>query len=144
MDEDVWMEHPLYTDHQLGLFQRYVTPDEAPDRYMKLLHGNVERIPEPKKPAFFQSLVTAAHEATDEDLTTLLKMNWRGRLVAGWLAGFDRRTQFRECLGDLLLKSQFPFAGQGYCFALARFGTPDDAALLVSYLHWWLRRPDCR
>ncbi|MFE5867407.1 DUF6000 family protein [Streptomyces roseifaciens] len=139
------MAHPFYTDHQAGLIQQYVTtPEEAPLRYLDLLHGNFIRMPQPEQQAFFASLAEDARAIADEDLRALMGTGWRGRLVAGWLIGIDGRTQHRQLLGDLLLESRMPFAGQGYCLALARFATPADAALLMTYLDRWLRRPDSR
>jgi hypothetical protein len=58
----------------------------------------------------------------------------RGRL--------SRRTEFRECLGELLLASEVCCAGLAYCVTLASFGTPRDADLLAAYLDRYLRRPD--
>ncbi|MFB7032701.1 DUF6000 family protein, partial [Streptomyces sp. NPDC056295] len=62
--------------------------------------------------------------------------------TAAWLIAVAGRTEFRERLGELLLASQGPYAGQAYCVALATFGTPADADLLVAYLDRYLRRPD--
>lgn len=45
--------------------------------------------------------------------------------------------------GDLLLASRLSFATQGYCFALARFGTAEDAQHLTVYVDRYLPRPDC-
>lgn len=56
----------------------------------------------------------------------------------------SRRERFRERLGELLSGSELTYAGQGYCFALARLGTAKDAELLVAYLERWLPRVDCR
>lgn len=56
----------------------------------------------------------------------------------------DRRTQSREQLGELLVHSELVYAGQGYCFALARFGEERDAEILTAYLDRWLRETSCR
>ncbi|MFQ6197013.1 DUF6000 family protein [Streptomyces sp. NPDC000405] len=139
------MAHPFFTEYQVSLISRYVaTSAEEPRRYLELLHGNFTRLPKPEQSALFDSLADDARAITDADLLSLLETGWRGRLVVGWLIGIDQRTQFRERLGELLLESRMPFACQGYCFALARFGTPADAALLTAYLDRWLRRPECR
>ncbi|WP_329925572.1 DUF6000 family protein [Streptomyces sp. SP17BM10] len=42
------------------------------------------------------------------------------------------------------MASELTHAGQGYCFALARFGTQDDADILVSYLNRYLPQLECR
>lgn len=43
----------------------------------------------------------------------------------------------------MLLDSELVYAGQGYCFALARFGEPEDAEILAAYLDRYLPRKDC-
>jgi hypothetical protein len=49
----------------------------------------------------------------------------------------------RDRIGGVLLASEMVYAGGGYCVALARFGAPADAELLVTYLNRWLSRIDC-
>ncbi|MFJ1936560.1 DUF6000 family protein [Kitasatospora sp. NPDC088160] len=129
----------------LDVIDRYVTPaTQGVGRYLHLLHGNFARDDESERTPFLQSLSAAAREITDEELGILLESEWRSRLTAAWLIGFDRREHFRGVLGDLLLASQLCFAGQGYCIALARFGADEDAQHLTAYLDRYLRRPDCQ
>ncbi|MCX4869435.1 DUF6000 family protein [Streptomyces sp. NBC_00825] len=129
----------------LDVIDRYVKPPtQGVGRYLHLLHANFTREDESKRTPFLQSLSAAAHEITDEELEILLESEWRSRLTAAWLIGFDRRDHFRDVLGDLLLASRLCFSGQGYCFALARFGTDEDAQHLAAYLDRYLRRPDCQ
>lgn len=123
-----------------GAVDRYVTPGQ---RYLKLLHGNFARKEENERGSFLRALAEAAREVTDDELEVLLASEWRARLTAAWLIGTDRRAHFRDLLADLLLASQTGFSGQGYCFALARFGTGEDARYLAGYLDRWLRRPEC-
>ncbi|MFJ8885547.1 DUF6000 family protein [Streptomyces sp. NPDC102402] len=111
-------------------------------RYLRLLHGNFALEDESERTSFLRSLRSAAREITDAELEILLKGEWRSRLTAAWLIGVDRRTYFRDVLGDLLLASSLCFSGQGYCFALARFGTEEDALHLVAYLERHLPEPD--
>ncbi|MEV7549956.1 DUF6000 family protein [Amycolatopsis sp. NPDC089917] len=114
-------------------------------RYSKLLHGNFAgMMSDPERETFLTGLVEDARRITDEDLETLLDDGWRPRITAAWLIGVDRRTAWRERVRDLFLESGMVFAGQGYCFALARFGTIADAEILVSYLDQYLARPDLR
>lgn len=110
---------------------------------MELLHGSVLELVEPQRTLSVRSLAVDARQVTDKELSTLLDSEWRSRLTAAWLIGLDRRTQFCQRLGELLLESNFVFAGQGYCFALARFGDISDAGLLVAYLDRYLPRLDC-
>lgn len=128
----------------LDVIDRYVKPaTQGVGRYLHLLHGSFARDDESERTPFLRSLSTAAREITDEELEILLGGEWRSRLTAAWLIGFDRREHFRDVLGDLLLASQLCFAGQGYCIALARFGADEDAQHLTAYLDRYLRLPDC-
>ena len=84
---------------------------------------------------FVADLVADARLADNGDLTEALTGDWRSRLMAAWLIGIDRRERFRAELTRLLLDSELTYAGQGYAFALARFG---DADALASYLDRYL------
>ena len=109
-----------------------VTPEGKPSRrYMKLLGGNFLRLPEPELVVFARSIARDAQEIADNELDALLlDGDWRPRLVAAYLIGLDRRTQFHRVLSDLLLESGGPYAGKGYCFALARLGGQKKPNLL--------------
>jgi hypothetical protein len=111
-------------------------------RYLRLM-GGFMILPDRQLVRFGRSLARAARRISDEDLEALLSFEWRSRLTAAWLIGLDRRTQFRERLGQMLLASETVYAGDGYCFALARFGEERDAELLVAYLDHYLPRLDC-
>ncbi|MFC0039441.1 DUF6000 family protein [Actinomadura rayongensis] len=129
----------------LDLIRRYViaSPNPGPgSRYLRLLNGNFAR--KPGRAEFVRDLRRDAREISDDELTLLFEPNWRPRLTAAWLIGIGRRSAFRARLGELLLGSEVCFAGQGYCIALALFGTDKDADLLVEYLDRYLRRPECR
>ena len=140
------MRFPCASDPELlDAIDRYVKPaTQGVGRYLHLLHGNFARDDENERTPFLQSTRAAAREITDEELEILLESEWRSRLTASWLIGFDRRDHFRDILGDLLLASQLCFAGQGYCFALARLGTDEDAQHLTVYLDRYLRQADCQ
>lgn len=130
-------------DHEdpelLGLVRRYVTPDR---RYLKL-GGSLLRMTEDQRSTFTQKLGEAAGEITTRELRVLLEGGgWRERKTAAWLIAVAGRTDFRERLGELLLASEGPYAGQAYCVALVTFGTTADAELLAAYLERYLRRPD--
>ncbi len=114
-------------------------------RYSKLLNGNFAAMAGgPEGEVFLRELAEDARRITDDDLETLLEADWRPRITAAWLIGADRRTAWRERVRKLLLESKLVFAGQGYCFALARFGTLADAEILVSYLDRYLAQPALR
>ncbi|MFD7757677.1 DUF6000 family protein [Streptomyces sp. NPDC059757] len=144
--EDAVMRFPRSSDPELlDVIDRYVKPTTNDTwRYLHLLHANFTRDDERERTAFLQSLRSAAQAITDEELEILLESEWRSRLTAAWLIGVDRRQHFRDVLADLLLASQLCFSGQGYCFALARFCTEEDALHLTAYLERYLQQPDCQ
>ncbi|MFE6912689.1 DUF6000 family protein [Streptomyces rubiginosohelvolus] len=125
-------------DELLKSIRRYVTPDR---RYLKL-GGSLLGMTDRERAKFLRKLGEAAGEVTSRELGVLLEGGWRERKTAAWLIAVADRTDFRERLGELLLASQGPYAGQAYCVALATFGTPSDADLLAAYLDRYLRRPD--
>ncbi|MCO5968904.1 DUF6000 family protein [Actinoallomurus soli] len=133
------------TPEELALVRRYVIWSERPggSRYLNLLHTNALREDEPDRDAFIAALAEDAQDISDAELAELLGFEWRARLTAAWLIGLGRRTGFRRTLGDLLLAGELVYAGQGYCFALARFGAPEDAEILTAYLDRYLPRGDC-
>ncbi|SBT40917.1 DUF6000 family protein [Micromonospora auratinigra] len=126
--------------------RRYVivTPRPARPRYLGLLGGRLARADS----GFVHALRRDAEEIGDEELTLLLQPggtpDWRPRLVAAYLIGIGRRTRFRETIAHLLLASESCYSGQGYCFALAAFGTGRDAEILSAYLDRYLPRLDLR
>ncbi|MFF8401744.1 DUF6000 family protein [Streptomyces sp. NPDC015684] len=127
----------------LDVIERYVKPKtNGIGRYLHLLHANFARDDERERTLFLQSLHSAAQTITDEELEVLLGGEWRSRLTAAWLIAVDRRQHFRDVLGDLLLASQLCYSGQGYCFALARLCTQEDALHLAAYLERYLQQPD--
>ena len=130
------MRLPSPDDTELtAVIRRYVTPGTGSvRRYLKLLHGNFLALDEGKRSRFLEQLARSARQISDRELAMLLDSEWRSRLTASWLIGLDRREQFRDRIGELLLASEVYYAGQGYCLALARFATPADAGLLAAYL----------
>jgi len=131
-------DHPVLA----AAVDRYVRPG---GRYLKLLHGNFLRhLTERERDAFVASLIADARQATVPELTVLLEGEWRARLTGAVLAGIARRTSLRKRIVALLLASELVYAGQGYCYALASFGTPEDADLLTQYLDRYLPQPQLR
>lgn len=122
----------------LELIRRYVTPDH---RYRKL-GGALLGMGARDRAEFTVRLGKAAGEIGSPELNMLLSGGWRECRTAAWLVAVAGRTEFRERLGELLLASAGPYAGQAYCVALATFGTAADADLLVAYLDHYLPRPD--
>ncbi|MGI5401422.1 DUF6000 family protein [Streptomyces sp. CA-135486] len=132
------MRHAHEDPELLALVHRYVTPDR---RYLKL-GGSLLRLTKPERAQFTRKLGEAADEITPHELGILLEGGWRERKTAAWLIAVAGRAEFRERLGELLLASEVCCAGQGYCVALATFGTEADADLLAAYLDRYLLRPD--
>ncbi|MGW3242356.1 DUF6000 family protein [Streptomyces sp. NPDC001070] len=127
------------------VIRRYVTPGRSADRrYLKLLGGQFARHKESDQIGFMRALAADAEQITDRELGILLDCEWRSRITAAWLIGINRRHQFRERLGTMLLASELTYAGQGYCFALARLGAEEDAKILTAYLEHYLPRDDCQ
>lgn len=127
----------VHEDPELAeLVRRYVAPGR---RYLKL-GGSLVGMSEPDRNEFLQSLADAAAQITPAEHAILLDGGWREHKTAAWLIAVSRRTEFRDHLGELLLASEVFFAGRGYCFALAYFGTPADADFLVAYLDRYLPR----
>lgn len=116
------------------------------DRYGDLLHGNFAGLPGTERSRFLRG--RDARQVTVADLELLLDPpdgvpGWRERITAAWLIGLSRRTRFREILAHLLLDGDLVYAGQGYCFALVRFGQPQDADILTADLDRYLPQRDC-
>src|SRR5215831_219508 len=107
--------------------RRYVNPETGNiQRYGWLLHGNFLTLNQAERTLFLQRLACSARQVSDQELATLLDSEWRSRLTASWLIGVGQREQFRDRIGELLLASELPYAGQGCCLALARFATAAD------------------
>jgi hypothetical protein len=122
----------------------YVIGTGSAARYLKLLNGNFMTMDTAQRSLFLQQLAASARQASNQDLDVLLDSEWRSRLTASWLIALDRRQQFRQRIGELLMASELTYAGQGYCLALARFATAADAELLATYLDAHLLQPDKR
>lgn len=143
--EDMSVRYPRRDDPELmAAIRRYVITESAdpPGRYWDL-GGRALVLSGTERAELGLGLGRDARQITDRELSTLLDSEWRSRITAAWLIGLDRRTQFRARLGELLLGSELVYAGQGYCLALARFGTAADAAILSSYLDKYLPKTDC-
>jgi hypothetical protein len=129
----------------MAVIRRYVQPRTGTvARYLKLLNGNFMAMDEAGRTLFLQQLTESARQVSDHELAVLLDSDWRCRLTGSWLIALDRRQQFRQRIGELLLASEKPYEGQGHCLALARFATAADAELLAAYLDTYLPQRDKR
>jgi len=85
------------------------------------------------------ALASRWHEITPELVWGLLsERNWRARVAGAYLAALRRLDEFGPHIGGHLLRSETPYAGQGYCLALARFAGKDEVAILRRYLDHYL------
>ncbi|MFB7122882.1 DUF6000 family protein [Kitasatospora sp. NPDC056273] len=134
------VQHPQEVG-QGHVVARYVAGER---RYLELLGGGFLHLGEEARDAFMGSLQADSLQASTQEIRALFGYEWRARLTAAWLVGVARRVEWRDRIGRLLLASELTYAGQGYCFALARFGSQDDAEILVSYLDHYLPRLECR
>ncbi|MEU4670757.1 DUF6000 family protein [Amycolatopsis sp. NPDC023774] len=121
-----------------AVVETYVTPGR---RYLQLVNTPFLSDPAARQ-TFGRALAGDSVRITDDELALLLGYEWRAQLTASWLVAFARRAAHRERIGELLLANERIYAGRGFCFALARFGTEADARLLVDYLHAFLPRTD--
>lgn len=132
------MRRGVEDDELRELAGRFVMPER---RYLKL-GGSLLQMCGRERAVFVRKLGEAACEITPRELEVLLEGGWRERKTAAWLIAVAGRTGFRERLGELLLASEGPYAGQAYCVALAVFGSSADATVLAAYLDRYLPRAD--
>lgn len=59
-------------------------------------------------------------------------------MVAGWLVGLSKRAVFVDEIAALLLASEQPYVGQGYCVALGLVGDDQCRKHLRAYLSKYL------
>ncbi|MEU0538547.1 DUF6000 family protein [Nocardia sp. NPDC005978] len=121
------------TPDELELVQRWVVADlRKPGRYMRL-KGIVPLLDRPEQARFEADLARDARQISDDELCTLLELDWRAQLTAVWLIGLDKRSRFRAKLEKILTRDEI--APDRACFlAFVRFGESADADILVAYL----------
>ncbi|GAA2711603.1 DUF6000 family protein [Actinoplanes palleronii] len=130
---------------------RYVSVGgDGPDgpRYLRLPSG-ILWPPEEQADQFLPDLLRDARDIDDTALEDLLqpgrmRANWRPRLVAGYLIAIGRRERFREPISDFVRAGATGGAGSGYCFALAAWGTDQDAGTLMAYLDQYVPEVELR
>ncbi|WP_143671251.1 DUF6000 family protein [Streptomyces sp. Ru87] len=115
----------------LAPVRRYVMPDR---RYMKLHGWNLENMEEGKRNRFVRSLARDSQRISDTELTLMFRSDWRPQLTASWLIATARRKNFRRLLEIILHTSTSPNTLKGTCFALTRFGSHEDAAVISEFL----------
>ena len=110
--------------------------------YLEFLHGNFLRLDGEKRTSFIDSVRKALSEIEPDHIERLLRIGWREQITGSWFAGLKLWSQFANPIGKLLLQSQTCYAGQGYCFALARFSNESSIAYLTQYLDKYLALRD--
>jgi hypothetical protein len=109
--------------------------------YLLLLHGNFLDVGDEEQQAFIASMQRAVTQIDESIIERLLRIAWREQLAGAWFAGLKGSSQFTERIRDLLItNSGGAYAGQGYCFALARFATNSSVDYLTLYLDEYLLR----
>jgi hypothetical protein len=111
--------------------------------YLQILHNNYTSFKGQERDEFIAAAREHLGRVTQKDVDEALdNPGWRERLVAGWTIAVKKWEQYVPRLGALLCRSERVFAGQGYCFALARIASEESAAHLCAYLDQYLARPD--
>lgn len=112
-------------------------------RYQKLMSGSFMELAPEERSAFGESLARDAVDISDSQLSELFAGDWRERITAAWLVGFDMRAGFRKLIEERLIAGELR-TGKAYSFALARFGDRDAAEALVEHLRRSLALHDVR
>lgn len=120
---------------------RYVVPER---RFLQLMNHGFFEMEEPERSAFVMTLIRDAAMASDDELGALVGGGWRLSLTGTWLCAVGRRTRLRERIAERLFAGSAGNIRMMYCFALARFGTVEDAEILAGYLERYLPRVDLR
>ena len=115
------------------------------DLYLDILHAHYLSY----RKSELEKFVAVARECllriTPQEVEAgLAAPGWRERLVAGWIVGVKKWEAFVPVVGKLLNHSEVVYAGEGYCFALARIANGECVLHLCSYLNKYLVRPDLR
>ena len=137
------MNETTSVDQPGNLIAQFVAP-----LYLHLLHANfvwrstvnpLATRTEDEHAAIRDQITAAARTISDEQCRALLKdRGWRNRLVAGWLVGLSKRAVFVDEIAALLLASEQPYVGQGYCVALGLIGDDKCREHLRAYLSKYL------
>lgn len=138
------MNETTSVDQPGNLIDQFVRP-----LYLHLLNANFLRRSatgpllatktEEEHTAVCGQIAAAARTISDEQIRTLLEdRGWRNRLVAAWLVGLSKRAVFVDEIAALLLASEQPYVGQGYCVALGLVGDDQCRRHLRAYLSKYL------
>ncbi len=98
-------------------------------------------IREPAK--FIASYSPVRRDVNPELIASLLTwFNWRPRTVGAYFAAIERRAEFTDHIGKLLLRSDVCYAGKAYALALASFNNDRAIRYLADYLDYYLTKTD--
>lgn len=114
----------------------FVAPQNQ-DLYTVLMHGNFANDPDVAEDTLHK-LFTRGPELPEDTLRAWIHDTWRNALCGGWYAGIQKNAALLPDLREELLASRSCFQSQGYCFALARLGTPEAVNALLDYLKEYL------
>jgi hypothetical protein len=107
--------------------------------YLELLHANFLELTGERRSRFCDHLLDAATRVRNQEHRDWLEGgSWREMLVASWLIGLREEGSLRDLVHRNLLASRTSYAGQGLCFATARFRDELSVQTLTEYLDQYL------
>jgi hypothetical protein len=106
--------------------------------YLHLLNGNFIKTDGNDKQNFINNMNLALSETNHYLYDNMLNCPWRERLTGAWLCGISQKNSYIQKIGDLFLKSETCYAGQGLCAALVLFNSEDSINYIIKYLDFWL------
>ncbi|QJB34603.1 hypothetical protein HF329_26205 [Chitinophaga oryzae] len=93
-----------------------------------------------------ESVLRFAQAAREINIDIVKKLlgdfDWRPRITGAYFAAINQYQELEDIIGRHLLKSEVCYAGQGYCLALAAFGTHTSQKYLTDYLKHYLEQKD--
>ena len=106
--------------------------------YLELLHVNIAQADEQVRNEFVAAFATAARTISDDLLVALLaEVDWRSRMVAGWIVAVAERHEHLPAIRAGLVAANFVYP-QGLLIALATLADDAGARALSEFLERWL------
>jgi hypothetical protein len=124
-EEPIWQRQ----DDSASFRRKWITPFHNELTYFKF----ILEMREQDQQKFWAEMKRLLPEVTDKIVELLLDdLNKHYNLIGAYFAAFRHREQFAKHIGKALI--HYPYNANVYCFALARFATPQAADILESYL----------
>ena len=110
--------------------------------YLNILHGNYcFKLKDDEQISFKRNVKNRLNSLSDEIVNQLLSGGWREQITGSWFCGLKEWSQFADTIGEKLVESKMTYAGQGHCFALARFANDKSVKYFTEYLETYLPQP---